>query len=156
MTTRWTTVGTLALALLVSGLLANREATAKDAKKDVEAKEMKFRYVSLTIAGKETPKEDLKGLVLVVKGDLGTVYKDGKKLMSAKAKIDMDKKPWTIDLTETEGKDKGKTMMGIMDMKDGQMRVCMGKEGGARPTEFTSTAENGQILEVLEELKGKE
>jgi hypothetical protein len=68
----------------------------------------------------------------------------------------MDKKPWTIDLEITKGEGKGKTLKGIMEVKDGLMHVCMGKEDGPRPKEFSSTEENGNILEVLEEIKGKE
>jgi uncharacterized protein (TIGR03067 family) len=152
MNTRWTTAGTLALLLLASQVLVNRDVAAQDAPKAEKAK--KYRFVSLTIAGKELGKDDLKGMVLVIKGDHGTVVKDGKEVLTATSKIDMAKKPWTIDLEITSGEEKGKTLKGIMEMKDGTMRVCF-KEAD-RPTEFSSTEQNGQILEVLEEIKGKE
>ena len=155
MTTRWTTVGTLALLLLASHLIATRDVAAEDAPK-AGKEEKKYRFVSLTVAGKKLPKDELKAMVLVIKGDHGTVFKDGKEMMRATSKVDTDKKPWTIDLKITSGEEKGKTLKGIMEMKDGRMRVCMGKEGGPRPTEFSSTEENGQILEVLQEIKGKE
>ena len=154
MKTCWTTVGTLALMLLASQLVAHRGLAAKDAAKTGK-EEKKFRFVSLTIAGKPLEKDDLKDMILVIKGDLGTVFKDGKEVVTATSKIDKGQKPWTIDLTMTSGEKKDITMKGILEMKDSRMRVCMAKEGGPRPTEFSSTEENGQILEVLEEIKGK-
>jgi uncharacterized protein (TIGR03067 family) len=155
MKTRWTTAGTVTLLLLASLFVANTGVAAKDAPK-AGKEEKKYRFVALTIAGKKLPRDELKDMVLVIKGDHGTVFKDGKEMMRAISKVDTDKKPWTIDLKITSGEEKGKTLQGIMEMKDGRMRVCMGKEGGPRPTQFSSTEENGQILEVLEEIKGKD
>jgi uncharacterized protein (TIGR03067 family) len=155
MNRRWTTVGTLALLLLASQLLAIRNTPAQDAPK-AGKEEKKYRFVSLMIAGKELGKEDLKGMVLVLKGDHGTLLKDDKEILTATSKIDRAKKPWTMDIEITSGDEKGKTMKCILEVKDGRMRVCVGKEGGPRPTEFSSTEENGQILEVLEEIKGKD
>jgi uncharacterized protein (TIGR03067 family) len=149
MKTRCLVVGTVALLVLAGQLLSPAQGQDKEA-----PKVMKFKFTSLTEAGKKVPKKELAGMVLTVTGNKGVVTKGGKVLFSGTSKMDTDKKPWTIDLKLTGGKDNGKTIKGIMEVKeDGGMRVCFSKPGGKRPTEFSSTAENEQLLEVLEPLK---
>jgi uncharacterized protein (TIGR03067 family) len=145
---RWLVVGTVALLVVAGPLSARKEKPTKEA-----PKEMKFAYVSLKVAGKDMPKKDLEGMVLTITGNKGVVKKGDKVLGEAMSKVDKSKKPWTIDLKMTSGKEKDKTYLGIMKMEAGTMTVCMAKEGGERPTEFSSTKDNGQILEVLKEVK---
>jgi uncharacterized protein (TIGR03067 family) len=141
--------GTLALLVLIGQL------QAKEVKKEKpEEKAMKFTYVSVVVDGKEMPKEELEGMVLIVKGNKGVVKKGKKILFAGTSKMDMTKTPWTIDVTHTSGKDKGKTMKGIMEMnKDGTMRVCWAPLGKDRPKEFSSKKGSGNILEVVKEVK---
>src|SRR5262249_26311327 len=116
-------------------------------------KVMKFKYISIKKAGKEVPKEDLKDMILTVTGNKGVVKKGDKVLGEGTSEVNMDKKPWTIDLTMTAGEGKGKTFKGIMKEDGKTVTLCLGKPGGDRPKEFSSTKENGYILEVLEEVK---
>ena len=145
---RWLVVGILAVLVVVGQLQARKEKPAKE-----KPKVMKCKFLSIKVAGKDLPKEDLAGMTLTVTGDEGVVKKGDKVIAKATSKVDMDKKPWTIDLKMTEGNDKGKTFKGIMKVKDGKITVCLGKAGGDRPKEFSSTEDNGHILEVLEEVK---
>jgi uncharacterized protein (TIGR03067 family) len=145
---RWMVVGTLAVLVVAGQLLARKEKPKQEA-----PKVMKFKFISFKNAGKETPKKDLEDMTLTVTGDKGVVKKGDKVVASATSKVDMTKKPWTIDLKMTSGEEKGKTLLGIMKMKDGTMTICFAKPGADRPTEFSSTKDNEHILEVLEEVK---
>jgi uncharacterized protein (TIGR03067 family) len=145
MKTCWVVAGVLALGLASSGLVA--------AKGKGEIKSMKYKYVSIEIDGKKTPSSELEGMVLIVTGNKGVVKKGEKVLIEGTSKMDMNKDPATIDVKITKGENAGKTLKGIMKMKDGTMTVCFGKPGGERPKEFSSTEGGGHVLEVLEELK---
>jgi uncharacterized protein (TIGR03067 family) len=105
------------------------------------------------VDGKKTPKKDLEDMVLIVKGNKGTIKKGEKVISEATAKMDQSKDPWTIDIKITKGKEKGKTFKGIMKAKDGKLTVCWGAPGKDRPTEFKSKKGSGNILEVYEEIK---
>jgi uncharacterized protein (TIGR03067 family) len=151
MKTCWLVLGALAVAF-VAGPVQAKKAKAKDAEKP-EVQEMKFKYISVIIDGKETPEKELEGMILSVKGDKGVVMKGKKTLFAGTSKMDMTKTPWEIDVTITAGKDKGKVIKGIMEAKDGKMKVCWGAPDKDRPTEFSSKEGSGNVLEVLEELK---
>jgi uncharacterized protein (TIGR03067 family) len=146
MKSRCTVVGMLAL-VFVAGQLRAEDKPQK------AAPEMKFKYLSIVIDGKEVPKDELKDMLLVVTGNKGVVKKGKKILFEGTSKLDMDKTPWTIDMKVTAGKEKGKTYKGIMEFKDGKGKVCWGKPDGDRPKEFSSTKGSGHVLEVIEEVK---
>jgi RNA polymerase sigma factor (sigma-70 family) len=63
--------------------------------------------------------------------------------------IDADKKPKTIDMVPGDGPDKGKTVPAIYKIAGDALTICEGDVGRNRPTEFSSTAENGWILLVF-------
>jgi uncharacterized protein (TIGR03067 family) len=144
---RWMVVGALAL-LVVAGQLLADDKQEKDTPKPT-----KYKYLSATNAGEEVPREELKDWVLTITGDKGVLKKGDKVLVAVTFKTDMTKTPWTIDMDITEGEDKGKTVKDFLEIKDGKMRGCFGKAGKDRPTEFSSTKENGHFLEMLEEVK---
>jgi uncharacterized protein (TIGR03067 family) len=142
MKVRWTVLAALAVAVLPW------RAPADDA-----PTEMKYKFLSIIVDGKKTPEKDLKGMVLIVKGNKGIVKKGDMVLSEATATMDQKKDPWTIDIKITKGKEKGKTLKGIMKAKDGKVTVCWGAPGKDRPTEFKSKKGSGNILEVYEEIK---
>ncbi len=148
MKVRWLVVATL-VGLVVSGQIQAR----KEKPKQEAPKVMKFKYISLTVAGKEVPKKDIEGMTLTVTGNKGVLKKGEKVVGEGTSKVDMTKKPWTIDVKMTSGEHKGQTMVGIMKEKAGTLTICFAKAGGERPTEFSSTKDNGQILEMLEVVK---
>ena len=52
-------------------------------------------------------------------------------------KLDASKQPMTIDLAITEGDDSGKAQIGIVEVTDGTLRMCLDTPGaGQRPSEF--------------------
>lgn len=62
---------------------------------------------------------------------------DGKVTERGTLKVDASKQPMTIDLAITEGDDSGKAQLGIVELRDGTLRMCLDTPGaGQRPSEF--------------------
>jgi uncharacterized protein (TIGR03067 family) len=62
---------------------------------------------------------------------------DGKVTERGTLKLDASKQPMTIDLAITEGDDSGKAQIGIVEVTDGTLRMCLDTPGaGQRPSEF--------------------
>ena len=55
-------------------------------------------------------------------------------------KVDASAKPNSMDVTGTEGPNKGKTIPAIYELKDETLRICYDLSGVKRPTEFKSIA----------------
>ena len=68
-------------------------------------------------------------------------------------KLDESKSPKQMDWTIGSGEDKGTTYQAIYEIKGDTVRYCFNPDGGARPTEFSSTAENGNILSTQTRVK---
>lgn len=70
------------------------------------------------------------------------------------SEIEPTKEPKTVDLTVTEGENKGETMLGIYEFSDenNTRKVCFAKPGDERPDEFSSPAGSGWMLAVLKRI----
>ena len=53
-------------------------------------------------------------------------------------KRDPSKSPKTMDITGTNGPNKGKTFLVIYELKGEELRVCYDLSGKSRPTEFAT------------------
>ena len=134
-------------------------AVAGDAKDEAIKKDrMKFegtwQVVSLEIDGNKAEEQDAKKITVVNEADgKWRLEVDGKVIARGTSEIDPTKKPKAIDLTETEGDDKGKTALGIYEVGDDERKVCYAKAGMERPDDFSAPAGSGRILAVLKRLK---
>jgi uncharacterized protein (TIGR03067 family) len=64
----------------------------------------------------------------------------GKEVEAGTYKVDTTKKPAHLDLTVTEGKDKGQTQLGLLKLEGETMTVAFTKGGSKeRPKSFEST-----------------
>jgi uncharacterized protein (TIGR03067 family) len=72
---------------------------------------------------------------LVVKGDRYTVTV-GKKVDKGTVKLKPSAKPKEMDITGTDGPNKGKTIRAIYERDGDMLRVCYDLGGKKRPTEF--------------------
>jgi uncharacterized protein (TIGR03067 family) len=105
---------------------------------------------SATMAGMEEPKRD--------KTMLFTFTKEGKLIVNERGRdeaggytIDTKKKPMEMDLIPPE-KVKDQNLLAIFKLEKDTLTICASREG-KRPTDFTSTAENKQMLVVLKKVK---
>jgi uncharacterized protein (TIGR03067 family) len=128
-------------------------ADDKDAvKKDLAKFQGTWTFESIEIEGEKVPPESLKGSKLIIKDDTFSV-KEGDVTYKGTFKIDPTKKLKEIDVTFTDGPEKGTTMLGIYEIDDDTYRPCFKMMGKERPTEFTAKKGSGQGLEVLKKEK---
>jgi uncharacterized protein (TIGR03067 family) len=74
---------------------------------------------------------------------------DGKEVESGTYALDPKAKPPTLDTVEMTGT----KLTGIYAVFGDELRICIAIDGGARPTEFTSTAESKTVLMVFKRVK---
>jgi uncharacterized protein (TIGR03067 family) len=94
---------------------------------------------SAELGGKAYPDEVLKTMKLVVKDDKYTVTV-GKAVDQGTVKRMPSAKPKAMDITGTEGPNKGRTILTIYERKGDTLRVCYDLSGKKRPTEFKTEA----------------
>ena len=98
------------------------------------------------LAGKKYPDEIRKTIKLEVKGDEYTVTV-GTQPDRGTCKRNPSAKPKALDITGTEGPNKGKTILAIYERDGDTLRVCYDLSGKSRPTEF-STKEGTKLFLV--------
>ena len=80
-------------------------------------------------------------VVCTCEKDVFTFKYDGKVVWKATVKLSPSKKPRTIDLTITEGSNKGQTILGIYEVDKDALKWCTAGAGQTeRPTDFASQA----------------
>lgn len=96
-----------------------------------------YKVVACEKDGKEEDKDRLKGMkVKITKTDITVFDANGKKTMTANFVLNPKEKPWAVELTLTEGENKGDTLTGIIEQADERVRLCVAEKGGKKPTAF--------------------
>jgi uncharacterized protein (TIGR03067 family) len=136
-------------------LLAAGDAKDEAIKKDRQKFKGTWQVVSLEVDGNKTGEEDAKKITVLNEADgKWTIEAEGSVAARGTSRIDPTKKPKTVDLTMTEGKDKGKTILAIYEFSgDDTRKVCLARVGKERPTEFAAPSGSGHILAVLKRVK---
>lgn len=91
-----------------------------------------WRPVEGEMAGKPLPEEFLKAAKLTIEGDKYRVMVSGQ-IDEGVLKVDTSKKPFAMDITGTEGPNKGKTILAIYEVKGDSLKICYALEGKERP-----------------------
>lgn len=127
-----------------------------DDKADVEKELRKFQgtwtFESVESGGKELPADGFKGMTVIFQGDKYTVKKGDEVIQACTLKLDPSKSPKTLDVTVTEGLNKGAAILGIYEIRGDTLKVCFDPEGKKRPMEFKS-ASGSQTLVVHKRVK---
>ena len=124
-------------------------------KKELENLEGTWQYESMQVGG-DPPFggiEQIAKMTLAIKGDIYTIKSQDKVLGLMVLKIDPGKSPKTIDLTVSDGPDKGKTVPGIYHLEEDSLKICVSNTGYKRPTEFSSNSVIGHILITFKRVK---
>ena len=128
-----------------------------DDKPDLEKEVRKFQGTwtieSSVTGGKELPPGDLKGFLLIYEGDKHTLKHRDQVFQVGTQKIDPSKSPKTIDVTMTEGPNKGAVMLGIYEIDGDTLKVCFDPQGKKRPTEFKSPPGSENFVNVHKRVK---
>lgn len=91
--------------------------------------------VSAELGGKPFPEEARKSMKLVIKDDRYTVTV-GKQYDRGTLKLMPSQAPKAMDITSTEGGNKGKTFLAIYEQEGDTLRICYDLSGQKRPTGF--------------------
>ena len=142
-------------ALAASVLILSGRVWADEAiKKDRRLYAGTWQVVSAEANGNKVSEEDAKKILVINKENgTWTLEVEGKVVAKGASKIDPTKKPKTIDLTETEGEEKGKTFLGIYEVGKDSRKVCLAESGKQRPAEFSSKPGSGHIMVVFKRMK---
>jgi uncharacterized protein (TIGR03067 family) len=132
------------LGLTVLLVVFGSPLRADDGKDDAKAHQGTWLVEEAEMAGQKFPEEVRKMIKLVIDGDNYTVT-IGPQTDKGTVKRDPKANPKTMDITGTEGPNKGKTMLAIYDLKGDTMKICYDLSGTKRPTEF-KTEPNTQLF----------
>ena len=142
-----------AFGLVVSGGTGTRAGGKADVEKELKKFQGVWTVESLESGGKKIPADTFKGMTLTYEGDKYTV-KNGKEVIQVGTqKVDPSKSPKTIDVTMTEGPNKGAVMLGIYEINGDTLRVCFDTEGKKRPAEFKSPPGSQTFVNVHKRVK---
>lgn len=104
--------------------------------------------------GKPFTKEDLKDFKLVIKGNQYTLNSGTGETVQGIQTVDTTKSPKNIDATDGNGRNKGKTILGIYEIKGDEFKVSFSMPGKPRPTKFTTEKdESGQWVHIWKRMK---
>lgn len=147
-------IGLLVFGVVSSGISIADDGTDDAVKKDRQLIEGTWQVTALEINGTKSNDEDVKKLT-VVNGSDGTwsVRSEGNTVSAGTSTIDPTAKPKTIDFTATEGGGTGDQFIGIYQLRKNKRKLCFVRADKKRPTKFTSTAEDGQILVTFARIK---
>jgi uncharacterized protein (TIGR03067 family) len=138
----------VAFVVALSFSSAVRSDDAKDDKLDGT-----WLPTSAELGGQPFPEEVRKTIKLVIKDDKYTVTV-GTQADQGTVKRMPSATPKALDITGTEGPNKGKTILAIYELKGDTLRVCYDLSGKKRPTEFKT--ESGTQLFLVEYKRQKE
>ena len=104
--------------------------------------------------GKPFTKEELKDFKLVIKGGQYTLNAGTGESVEGVQTVDITKSPKTIDATDGSGPNKGKTILGIYEIKGDEFKCSFSPPGKPRPTKFTTEKdESGQWVHIWKRVK---
>jgi uncharacterized protein (TIGR03067 family) len=104
-------------------------------------------------AGNKFPDEILKTIKLEIKDGTYTVTA-GKEVDKGTAKIDAAKKPKEMDISGTDGPNKGKSFPAIYELDGDTLKICYDLSGKERPKEFKSELGTMTFLVTYKRVKG--
>src|SRR5205809_146835 len=136
-----------ALGLLIGACYRQAQAQAAP-KTDLDRFQGTWYLVMAMQDGKTLPEDKVKETTIVFKGDTFR-FPGSAEYATSKAgtiKLDETKTPKEMDAISTEKE----VMLGIYAQDEAGYKVCFAPAGKPRPTEMTSTAGSGYILQAWE------
>ena len=148
--------GSLLFAVAMSAAADDAKDKEEAIKKDRKLYEGTWRVVALVVNGDKSADEDARKLSVVNGADGSfSVRSEGNEVIRGRNILDPSKKPKAIDLIVIEGDKDAQTVLGIYEITEKTRRLCYVSPGLERPTEFTSTTANQQVLVTFEREKAK-
>jgi uncharacterized protein (TIGR03067 family) len=138
------------LLILVSLIAISAGATGDKKAHPEKARDGTWIAVGMEQNGKKLAAEAVEKLdiKLTIKGENYTVTIAGKVADKGTSKIDTTKKPLATEITSELGPNKGKKILGIIEVDGDTLKACYDLEGKGRPTEFATKEGSGHMLIV--------
>ena len=127
----------IVMLAVVSCLSLGTLAQADAVQDELKALEGTWIPASGELGGDPFPKAVLQKMKLTLSGNKYVVMVGDTK-DAGTVKVDPGKKPKTIDITGTEGPNKGKVIQAIYEKTGDTLRVCYELQGKNRPSEFST------------------
>lgn len=137
-------VATLGMALLLTTF------SQAQGLKDLEGT---YTVESAAKGGVEIPDAERQKVTFLIQADQLTM-KTPDRTVTAKIKVDIDKSPMTIDLSPTDGPEKGKTFPGIYKIERGELVIAFNEQGD-RPREFKAEGDTAVLRLKKQQLEKK-
>src|SRR5262245_60428682 len=137
----------LALVVLVCGARADDKDAA--VRKELKRLNGTWETARIVVDGTEVPAEWK--MTMVVKGGKYT-FKQGDELLG-EGTIRVDPKARTLDLNPFTGPFKGKSFLGVYDLKGDEYTLCRAWPGKPRPKVLESKEGSGHLLTVWKRVK---
>ncbi len=143
----------LFVATLLPHLACGDDAREKAQQKDRQQIAGTWQVTSLIVEGRKVEAADTEKMT-VVNGTDGTwsIRLDGKEVTKGTSTFDPTKTPKTIDFTPTSKDSTQELHLGIYELGQTSRKICFAPAEKPRPTEFSSTAENGHFLVTFERI----
>lgn len=139
----------IGLVVLTAALLA-----ASPDEKEAEPLKGKWDLTALTSEGQVAPDAVVKQFKAKFESKSYIQIIDGMTVEEGTYKIDSTKSPKTIDFIVESGPDKGKTQLGIYEIKNDTLTFCVTKAGSeTRPDSFEAKTGSSQTLFVWKKAK---
>jgi uncharacterized protein (TIGR03067 family) len=151
---RWLLVAVMAVVLVPGASRVDDQPGGTPAvKTDLEKLQGNWALTQMEMDGMRMPGSYVAGARIVVEGEtftslgMGAVYK-------GTMAIDSTKSPRTLDMTFTEGPERGNTSLAIYEVDGDTWKLCLGLTGKERPQAFSTAPGSGHVLETLERQAG--
>ena len=127
-------------------LVAFASASFADEKAELKAIAGTWVVEKFEIDGSDMT-DNFKSLMLVLDGNKYSVT-IGELKDNGTMTVDGSKTPKEMDITGTEGPNKGKKYLCIYELKDGKLKVCYSTDEKKRPTKFETAKDSNAMLAV--------
>jgi uncharacterized protein (TIGR03067 family) len=136
--------------LALSALCAAAATALADDPKPPQTKlEGTWSLASLEVNGQKVSEETLANATITIKGNKYS-FKMQDQSEDGALKVDAGKKPATIDLDILSGESKGKKQLGIYQVDDKTLKLCLTEPGSeTRPKEIHANEGSGQLLFIF-------
>lgn len=131
-------------ALVVCVLVAQTAVRADEPNGDAKKVEGTWLPTKMELAGTPLPDEVMKSIKMVLEKDKYLVTVGAQK-DEGTTKVDAKAKPKAMDITGTEGPNKGKTFLAIYELNGDELKICYDLSGKERPKKF-ETKPNTQLF----------
>jgi uncharacterized protein (TIGR03067 family) len=141
-------------AALVAGLAVSAFAAAAQEKSDKELFQGTWTYESVEINGVKAQPEVTKQVQVRFVNDEVTIVDNDQVLGKGIQKLYPDKSPKQLEVSYTEGPNKGKTFIGIYKISSDSVTACFSSDDKTAPKDFVTAPGSDTRLVVLKRAKG--